>query len=150
MLTEPPAEPGHGFRNYVLASCFIFLLAGLYVGWVFYSRWQNRAIELKAAAKAHASEEAEAQRQFNLMGGNRFAILQFYADPNRIEAGATADLCYSVSNAKSVKLEPQTEPVWPAFIHCVQVSPRKTTTYTLTADDGAGHTKSATLDVHVR
>lgn len=105
MLNEPPAEDSHGFRKYVLASCFIFLLAGLYVGWVFYSRWeQDRAIEQKAAAEAHASEEAETQRQFNLMGGNRFAILQFYADPSPIEAGAIADLCYSVSNAKSVKL----------------------------------------------
>ena len=151
MLTDPPVERSHGLRNYVLASCFAFLLAGLYLGWVFYSRWeQNRTIEEEAAAKQHAGEQADAQRQFNLMGGNRFAILQFYADPNRIEPSATADLCYSVSNAKSVKLEPQSQPVWPAFIHCVQVSPRKTTTYTLTADDGAGHTTSATVDIRVR
>jgi hypothetical protein len=151
MLTEPPAEPGHGLRNYVVVSCFVFLLAGLYLGSVFYSRWeQDRTIEQKAAAKQRSREQANAQRQFNLMGGNRFAILQFYADPEHIEAGATADLCYSVSNTKSVKLEPQSQPVWPAFIHCVQVSPRKTTTYTLTADDGAGHTKSATVNVLVR
>jgi len=50
-----------------------------------------------------------------------------------------------------VKIEPQTEePVWPAFSRCVHVSPRKTTTYTLTIEDGVGHTKSATVEVLVR
>lgn len=151
MLTDPPPEPRNGLRIYILVSALVFLLAGLYVGWVFYSRWQqNRAIDAKAAAKAAAEKQADSERVYNLMGGDRFAILNFYADPGTIETGATADLCYSVSNAKSVTLEPQSQPVWPAFIHCVQVSPRKTTTYTLTADDGAGHTKTASLELHVR
>ena len=47
-------------------------------------------------------------------------------------------------------LEPQTHPVWPAFSHCVQVTPRKTTTYKFTAEDGAGHTKEAKAEVKVR
>jgi hypothetical protein len=49
-----------------------------------------------------------------------------------------------------VKLEPQTEPVWPAFSRCVSASPRKTTTYTLTIEDGAGHSKAAAIEVKVR
>jgi hypothetical protein len=32
----------------------------------------------------------------------------------------------------------------------VNVSPRKTTTYTLTIEDGAGHTKTASIEVRVR
>ena len=139
-----------GLQIYVSISALAFIVVGLYVGWVFYSRWQqNQAINAQAAAKLKAREQADGERVYKLMGGDQFAILNFYADPNRIEPGATADLCYSVSNAKSVKLEPQSQPVWPAFIHCVQVSPARTTTYTLTADDGAGHTKTATVQVQV-
>ena len=81
MLTESLLNLATASGITFLASCFIFLLAGLYVGWVFYSRWQNRAIELKAAAKAHASEEAEAQRQFNLMGGTASPSSNFMRTP---------------------------------------------------------------------
>lgn len=151
MFNDTHSESRKGLRIYISISALVFIIAGLYVGWVFYSRWQqNQAINAQAAAKLKARKQADGARVYNLMGGNRFDILNFYADPSRIEPGATADLCYSVSNAKSVKLEPQSQPVWPAFIHCVQVSPAKTTTYTLTADDGAGHTKTASVQVQVR
>ncbi|MGH9774467.1 MAG: hypothetical protein ACRD50_05910 [Candidatus Acidiferrales bacterium] len=40
--------------------------------------------------------------------------------------------------------EPQSSAVWPAFEKCVSVSPKKTTTYTFTAIDAAGNTKSTT------
>ena len=71
--------------------------------------------------------------------------------PSTIQAGEKSSLCYSVSNAKAVKIEPQAEePVWPAFSRCVHVSPRKTTKYTLTIDDGAGHTKTASVEVKVQ
>lgn len=134
-----------------MVSTALLLIAALYVGWIFYSRWQqNQAINVKAAAAAAAKEQSDAERVYQEMGGNRFAILNFYANPGSIMPGDTADLCYSVSNAKSVKLEPQSQPVWPAFIHCVQVSPAKTTTYTLTAEDAAGHTLSAKVEVHVQ
>jgi len=147
MLNDPAPESGTGFRNYLIVSVMILFIAGLYVGWVFYSRSEaNRAIEEKAAEKQRAQD----RQTFEMMGGNRFDILGFYADPGTIQAGDSADLCYSVSNAKSVKLEPQSELVWPAFSHCVNVSPRKTTKYTLTIEDGAGHTKTAAIEVRVR
>ena len=86
-----------------------------------------------------------------MMGGNRFDILDYAASPGTIHAGESSSLCYSVSNAKTVNIEPQTEePVWPAFSRCVHVSPRKTTTYTLTIGDSAGHTKTAVVEVSVR
>ena len=128
-------------------SSVVLLLAGLYVGWIFLSRWQaNQALEEKAAKQRRAQD----RQTFELMGGDRFEILGFYADPASIRAGETAELCYSVSNAKSVTLDPPSEPVWPAFSRCVHVSPHKTTTYTLTAGDAAGHTKSAAIQVEVR
>ncbi len=147
MLNDPAREPRTGLRNYWIISSVMILLAAGYVGWVFYSRWEdNRALEQKAAAQRRAQD----QQTVAGMGGNRFEILGFYANPASIHRGDTADLCYSVSNARTVKLEPQTRPVWPAFSHCVQVTPRKTTTYTFTAEDGAGHTKAAKVTVEVR
>jgi hypothetical protein len=126
MLTDPAPDSRSGLRTYVLVSITAFLLVGLYLAWVFYSRWQqNQAIDARAAATMAAKKQADAERVYNLMGGNRFAILNFYANPSRIEPGETADLCYSVSNAKSVKLEPQSQSVWPALsIACKSLPPR--------------------------
>jgi hypothetical protein len=147
MLNGSGPQTRNGPRNYLLILGVTILLAALYVGWTFYSRWQDsRGLEEKAAAQRRAQD----QRTVEAMGGDRFEILGFYANPASIHAGDTADLCYSVSNAKTVKLEPQPRPVWPAFSHCVQVTPRQTTTYTFTAEDGAGHTKDAKVEVNVR
>ncbi len=146
MLTEPAPGTHSGFEKYLIFSGVVLLLAGLYVGWVFLSRRQaNQALEEKAANERRAHD----RKSFEMMGGNRFDILGFYADPVSIRAGETAELCYSVSNAKSVRLDPPSEPVWPAFSRCVHVSPHKTTAYTLTAEDAAGHTKSATVKIEV-
>ncbi len=146
MLSDPAPETHTGFGKYLIFSSVVLLLAGLYVGWIFLSRWQaNRTLEEKAATQRRAQD----RQTFEMMGGDRFEILGFYADPATIRAGETAELCYSVSNAKSVTLEPQSEPVWPAFSRCVHVSPYKTTAYTLTAEDAAGHTKSAAVQVEV-
>jgi hypothetical protein len=74
----------------------------------------------------------------------------FYANPGAIRRGESAQLCYGVANAKAVKLEPQSNPVWPSLSRCVEVAPAKTTIYTLTIEDAAGNTKSQTLEVKVR
>ena len=148
MLKDSAPESRTGFHAYLVLSAVAFLFVGLYIGWVFYSRWDaNRAIAEKAAEKVRAQD----QRTFELMGGNSFAILGYTASPVNIQAGERSSLCYSVSNAKTVKIEPQAEePVWPAFTRCVDVSPRKTTKYMLTIEDAAGHTKTATVEVKVQ
>ena len=147
MLNDPSPQLHTGFRTRRLVSVAIFLAVGFYVGWVFYSRWQaNQAMAQKAAERARAED----QKTFEAMGGNRFDILGFIAYPANIHAGERSSLCYSLSNAKTAKIEPQTEePVWPAFNRCVHVSPRKTTKYTLTIEDGAGHTKTAAVEVRI-
>jgi hypothetical protein len=133
---------------YLIVSVVAFLLVGLYVGWIFYSRRQaNQAILDKAAEK----RRTEDQETFEAMGGNRFDILEYTASPSTIQAGERSSLCYSVSNAKTVNIEPLTEePVWPAFSRCVNVSPLKTTRYTLTIEDASGHTKTSAVEVSVR
>jgi hypothetical protein len=84
-----------------------------------------------------------------LLGGKELAIQMFYATPGAIRRGESARLCYGVANAKTVKLEPQSNPVWPSYSRCVEVAPSKTTTYTLTIMDAAGNTKSQTVEVKV-
>jgi hypothetical protein len=148
VLNDSAPASRTGFRLYVIVSVVAFLFVGLYIGWVFYSRWEaNEAIADKAAEKQRAKD----QQTFEMMGGNRFDILVYAANPPIIRAGEKSSLCYSVSNAKAVKIEPEAEePVWPAYSRCVHVSPRKTTNYTLTIEDGAGHTKSASVEVMVQ
>ena len=148
MLNDPTPEPSSGPHKFFLVSAVVLFLGAIYVGWVFYSRWEaNQELQRKAAER----ERAQNQQTFEAMGGNRFEILSYSADPTAIDAGEKSSLCYSVSNAKTVKIDPPAEePIWPAFQRCVRVSPRKTTTYTLTIDDGAGHTKSAMVEVRVR
>jgi hypothetical protein len=148
VLSDSAPESRTGFRIYLIVSAVAFILVGLYIGWIFYSRWQaNQAIAEHTAEKQRSKD----QQTFEAMGGNRFDILSYAANPSTIQAGEKSSLCYSVSNAKNVNIEPQTEePVWPAFSRCVHVSPRETTTYTLTIDDGAGHTKTAAVEVSVQ
>jgi hypothetical protein len=121
------------------------------VGWIFFSRWQeNRDIERRTTEERAQKQRENDQRTVEQMGGKELEIQNFYASPGTIHPGETAQLCYGVANAKTVKLEPQPNPVWPSYARCVDVTPRKTTTYTLTIADATGNTRSATVDIKVR
>jgi len=138
--------PRTGMSKYVLVTLVVFSLGAAYVGIVFYTRWYGDRVMQEQATAAKREED---QRVFEGMGGDRFDILRFFPYPGEVKRGDSTMLCYGVSNAKSVTLEPQPNAVWPAFERCLSVSPKKTTTYTLTATDAAGHTKSATVTVEV-
>ncbi len=137
-------------KMYARISAAVLAIALIYVLWVFWSRArQNRAFEQKAAAEA-AEQRARDEQAFQGMGGSSFAILSFFASPPSISRGDESELCYSVSNAKTVAIEPPVGDVWPAFDHCVSVRPSKTTTYKITIADAAGHTKSTTTTLDVQ
>ena len=119
--------------------------------WIFLGRWwQNRSIEYRANQERAARRHENDRRTLEQMGGKELAIQTFYATPGEIRRGEPVQLCYGVANAKSVKLEPQSNPVWPSYSRCVEVTPAKTTTFTLTIADPAGNTKSQSLTVTVR
>jgi len=147
MTANPNPEPFSGFRSPLLYTSIILVAALAYAGWVLASR-RREAREVEKRAKAN--ERAEAARTFEMLGGDRFEILNFYAVPGVIRRGGSAQLCYGVSNAKTVRLEPKTSEVWPSQTRCVDVSPKKDTTYTLTAEDGHGNTRTSSLTVTVR
>jgi hypothetical protein len=65
-------------------------------------------------------------------------ITQFYSDPAVIRGAGKANLCYGVEGAAKVSVDPPVDRVWPAMSHCFEVTPKATTTYTLTAEDSNG------------
>jgi hypothetical protein len=129
----------------------IVALILLYTAYTFWSRWQeNQDLAAKQKAAQTAAQREDAERTYETLGGSDFKIVSFYATPGVIHRGDTVEMCYGVSNAKSVKLDPPEASVWPSHDRCMQVSPKKTTTYTLTADDGKGNAKTATLTIEVK
>ncbi|HYL68676.1 MAG TPA: hypothetical protein VEX69_05895 [Candidatus Limnocylindria bacterium] len=147
MTVDPNSKSFSGFRNPLLYTSILLIAALFYLGWVLSVR-RREVRELKQRAKEN--ERAEAARTFEMLGGDRFEILNFYAVPGVIRRGESAQLCYGVSNAKTVRLEPQAAEVWPTQSRCVEVAPKKDTTYTLTAEDGHGSTRTSSLTVQVR
>ncbi|MGH9741555.1 MAG: hypothetical protein ACRD51_04310 [Candidatus Acidiferrum sp.] len=151
MLPKPVSEQKSALKNPLLYSSIILGVVLLFVVLTMLSRWLDaRNIERQAAQQRAEKQHEEDRLAVDQMGGKEFAILDFYASPKVIRRGESAQLCYGVSNAKSVKLEPQSQAVWPSLARCVDVSPTKTTTYTLTIADAGGKTKSDSVEVKVR
>lgn len=146
--SNPPAKPG--FRSPFLYSWTALVIAALLVVWTLFSRWrENRSIETRAKEEQAQKQREQDRATIEQMGGRELAIQNFYAIPAEVRRGQSVQLCYGVANAKTVTLEPQPNPVWPSYARCVEVSPTKTTTYTLTIADASGHTKSQSLTVSV-
>lgn len=123
----------------------------LYAGWTIVTRWQeNKDLNEKAAQAATAKEREAAEKTVETLGGEKFDILGFYVTPGEIRRGDDAQLCYGVSNAKSVTIDPPIQEMWPSVSRCTNISPKKTTTYTLTAYDAQGNKKSISLELKVR
>jgi hypothetical protein len=76
-------------------------------------------------------------------------ILNFYASVGAVTVGEKALLCYGVENAKSVRISPALQGVYPAHNRCLEIVPERTTHYTILAEgyDGRVATQSFTLPV---
>ena len=151
MVSRPVSRPKSILKNPLLYSSMVLLVASLSVAFVVISRWRERRnIERQTAEELREKQHEQDRMAVEQLGGKEFQILSFYANPTVIRRGQTAQLCYGVANAKSVKLQPETQPVWPSVAHCVDVSPTKSITYTLTIEDGAGRTQSQDVEIKVR
>jgi len=141
------AETKSVLKNPFVYTSLAILIVAAYVVWIMLSRH----IASRAYEERIRNQQAEKQRQsdqaaIDQLGGSELAIQMLYATP-QIRHGETAQVCFGVANAKSVTLEPQTNPVWPSHNLCIDVKPKKTTTYTLTASGADG--KSVTQQVTV-
>jgi hypothetical protein len=152
MLQEPQQKAPRTLRNMWIGFGVLAAIVVGYTAFVFWSRWQeNQDIAAKEKAAQAAKERGEAAKSFEVLGGADFKIISFYAMPPVIHRGDDVDMCYGVSNAKSVKLDPPDVPsMFPSLDRCVKVAPKKTTTYTFTADDGKGNTQTQKLTIEVR
>jgi hypothetical protein len=116
-----------------------------------FSRWQeNLSIERRSQEEKSRKQLESDRIALEQLGGKELAIQNFYASPGAIHKGESVQLCYGVANAKTVTLEPQSNAVWPSHARCVNVSPVKTTTYTLTISDAAANTQTQSLQVKVQ
>jgi hypothetical protein len=131
------------------AAALVLVLC--YVGWIFYSRWhENHAINQEVTAERKEKDQRDAAATVESLGGSEFKIISFYASPGEIHRGDTVTICYGVSNAKSVSIDPPIGETWPSVSRCMQITPKKTTKYTFTGDDGKGSTKTAELTIVVK
>ncbi len=161
MLTNPSPLPPNGSepakdpaaaakRRWTFFGGVVLILLG-YLVFVFWTRSQdNKLLMRERAEKAAADQKEEAEKSFESLGGADFKILAFYASPRIISKGDSVNMCYGVSNAKSVTLDPPEANVWPAATRCMTVTPKKTTKYVLTAVDANGNKASADLTITVK
>ncbi len=74
-------------------------------------------------------------------------ITQFYATAPKVAKGEQELICYGVEGASKVTLEPPPQELSAALARCVEVSPKETTKYTLTATGKDGKTVTQELTV---
>jgi hypothetical protein len=115
----------------------------LYLGWTFAERYRSsREFERARARKTAPAAAPDA--------GSAVKILQFYASPGALRKGEQAILCYGVANAKTVRLEPEVDGVWPSLSRCLYVAPRRDTRYTLTAEGADGKRVEESFEIRVK
>src|SRR5260370_37337695 len=104
----PPPKTRTIYKNPLLYSSLLMGIALLVVGWILFSRWrENLSIERRTREERSQKQLENDRVALEQFGGKDLAIQSFYASPGAIHKGDSAQLCYGVANAKSVKLEPQ-------------------------------------------
>jgi len=148
---ETPPLPKSPFKNPLLYSSVVIFVVALYVAYVLYARYESSKEYERQTKQRQAEQRREDDRlAVEQLGGAELAIRGLYVSPRAIHPGESAQLCYDVANAKTVILDPPAGEVWPSHSRCLNISPRKTTTYTLTIKDAAGKTVSQTVELGVR
>lgn len=146
---EGPGKNKSGLAAILPYTTVAMIIAALYVAWTFYSRHES-------ARKAQESietkrQEAEKRSAELIFGSGEIKFTVFSADHGVLRRGETTHLCYGVVNATALKIDPPVgEPVKPTNRHCVDITPPKTTTYTLTASNDKGDAKTVSLTVQVK
>lgn len=142
-----PKESSILSRLLVITSIGI-VIAALYVAWTFYSRHQSTQEAEQAAQKKQEDRQKRVAQQ--IFGSGEIKFSTFSIDTSVLKRGETTQLCYGVVNATSVKLDPPPpEPLKPSYRHCLEIAPKKTTTYTITASNDKGETQSQSLTLRV-
>src|SRR5215475_7828382 len=94
--TTSPAPPTTPFykKPVFYTGCILFLVA-LYIGWIFFHRYEeNQALQRKAIEERTEKQRESDRAAIEQLGGSDFAIRHFYASPGIIRRGESAQLCY--------------------------------------------------------
>lgn len=146
---EPQREKKSGLAALLPFTTVALILAALYVAWTFYSRHESARQEQEAIETKQ--REAEKRKADLILGSGEVKFTTFSADNGLLKSGETTRLCYGVVNATTLKIDPPVgEPVKPTNRHCVEIAPKQTTTYTITASNDKGDTKTSSLTVQVK
>ncbi len=101
-----------------------------------------------AAAKEQQQRERDVKAAF---GSGEILFNNFSADKGLLKRGEHTELCYGVENATKVTLDPPSpEPLKPTYRNCLDIAPKATTTYKITASNEKGQSKSESLTVQVQ
>jgi hypothetical protein len=146
---QPPERPSRPALAKILPYTTVaVIIAALYVAWTFYSRHEaNVEAQRRLAAEQAEHRQREAQTIF---GSGGLSFRTWSADKSAVRPGEVAHICYGIVDAKTVRIEPPVEQLKPSYLHCFEVRPKETTTYTITATDAAGHTASQQLTIQVK
>lgn len=125
----------------------VLAIAAIYAGWTIFSRWDANRESERAAKQAEAQAD---KRIVERLGGGKLKILAFWPEPGEVRPGGRALVCYGVASAKSVRIDPHIEDITPALNRCLEVFPKHTTEYKLTAEDAQGHTATESIVVRVK
>lgn len=124
----------------------LVLIAFGYAAWTLWSRHAADQRLEQAAKDEEARRDAQITRA---LGGDDLKILTFYGSPAMVPRGEKALVCYGVSNAKSVRIEPKIEDIKPSLSRCLEVHPKADTEYKLTAADAKGKEASQSFVLRV-
>lgn len=150
-MIAPPEPKESRFKPRTLVILGAFAIAAAYAVFIVVSRYESdRAIDRRNAQEAAEKRLADDRAAVEQLGGSELAIRAFYVSPSLIRPGQSAQLCYDVANAKTVTLDPPVADVWPSHYRCFDVSPKKTTAYTLTIAGSPGSPQSQSVKVTVR
>jgi hypothetical protein len=151
-LTDPGEAPAPNRESIlpllVRITSIGVVIAGLYVAWTFYSRHQRSQEAEQAIQKKQDDQRKSVANQ--IFGSGEIKFSSFSIATSVLKPGDTTQLCYGV-NATSVKLDPPApEPLKPSYHHCLDIAPRKTTKYTITASNDKGQSQSQSLTLRVQ
>lgn len=132
-------------KRFRITIALIPLIAA-YLGWIYYSRWSREQSMLEQVQERKAAQTGNIS---DIYGDGSVKILMFYPVPPSIRPGETAQVCYGVASAESVRIEPPIGDIWPSASRCVEVSPKEDTVYKLTAEDSQGNSVTAETAVNV-
>ncbi|SPE40436.1 conserved exported hypothetical protein [Candidatus Sulfopaludibacter sp. SbA3] len=137
-----------GLRAYVPHILTALAFSLVFLGWVIFVPNSETQPVLAATTSTAAQRDAQTLAYY---GDGKLKVLQFYANPTETtRPGSRALVCYGVSNAESVTIEPSLGETWPSTGRCLEATPAKDTEYTLRARDNAGHEQVQTVTLRVQ